>query len=321
MRAQEPPGIGSTYPHDADHIINFFAHRVQRPEEKINHSVLLGGAPGIGKDTILEPLKRAVGPWNFIEVSPTHLLGNFNSFVRSVVLRISEAHDLGEMNRFQFYDHTKTYMASPPDVLRCNEKNRREHYLPNVCGVIVTTNHKTDGIYLPANDRRHYAAWSDLAPEDFPKNYWTKLWNWYNDGGDRHVAAYLKHLDISSFDVKAPPPKTPAFWEIVDANRAPEESELADVIDALRNPDAFTLSDIVDQTDENSGLGKWVRDHRNRRVIPHRLEKCGYVRVRNDADKHDGQWKISGKRQTIYAKASLSLRERIAAAEKKVGNM
>ena len=60
-------------------------------------------------------------------------------------------------------------------------------------------------------------------------------------GGDRHVAAYLAELDISAFDPKAPPPKTPAFWDIVDANRAPEDAELADVLDEMGNPDAVTL--------------------------------------------------------------------------------
>src|SRR5262245_13849739 len=52
------------YPNEADHIIRFLAHRVQRPGEKINHALLLGGDPGIGKDTMLEPVKHAVGPWN-----------------------------------------------------------------------------------------------------------------------------------------------------------------------------------------------------------------------------------------------------------------
>jgi hypothetical protein len=28
----------------------------------------------------------------------------------------------------------------------------------NVLGFLITTNHKTDGIYLPLNDRRHYIA-------------------------------------------------------------------------------------------------------------------------------------------------------------------
>src|SRR5262249_41737563 len=44
------------YDEDARHIIRFLAHRVQRPHEKINHALVLGGAQGIGKDTILEPV-------------------------------------------------------------------------------------------------------------------------------------------------------------------------------------------------------------------------------------------------------------------------
>jgi hypothetical protein len=48
-------------------------------------------------------------------------------------------------------------------------------------------------------------------------------------------------------------------------------------------------------------------------MIPHRLEKCGYVPVRNDgAD--DGLWKINNRRQVVYAKAGLSLRDRLKAA-------
>jgi hypothetical protein len=49
------------YPDEASHIIKFLAHRVQRPHEKINHGLVLGGLQGIGKDTMLEPVKHAVG--------------------------------------------------------------------------------------------------------------------------------------------------------------------------------------------------------------------------------------------------------------------
>jgi hypothetical protein len=56
---------------DADHIVHWLAHRAQHPQEKINHALVLGGAQGIGKDTLLEPAKYAVGPWNFHEVSPS----------------------------------------------------------------------------------------------------------------------------------------------------------------------------------------------------------------------------------------------------------
>ena len=62
--------VDKVYPDEAEHIISWLAHRVQRPHEKINHALVLGGKQGIGKDTLLEPVKQAVGPWNFAEVSP-----------------------------------------------------------------------------------------------------------------------------------------------------------------------------------------------------------------------------------------------------------
>jgi Family of unknown function (DUF5906) len=305
--------IQKIFPDDVDHIVNWLAHRVQFPEDKLNHALVLGGAQGIGKDTLLEPVKHAVGDWNFLEVSPHHLLGRFNGYVKSVILRINEARDLGDMSRFSFYDHMKALTAAPPNVLRVDEKHRHEYYVPNCTGIIITTNHKSDGIFLPSDDRRHYVAWSDLTKENFTQDYWSRIWSWYADGGHCHVAAYLAQLDLSSFDAKAPPPKTAAFWDIVDANRAPEDAELADVLDILLNPKATTLSRI--QNAATGDFQEWLNDRKNRRTIPHRMEKCGYVPVRNDAAK-DGLWKISGRRQVVYAKAELSLRDRFEAARK-----
>ena len=304
--------VHKVYPDDAEHIILWLAHRVQRPWEKINHALVFGGAQGIGKDTICAPVRRAIGPWNFEEVSPQQALGRFNGFLKSVITRVSEARDLGDTDRFAFYDHLKNYTAAPPEVLRIDEKHLREYYIVNCVGIIITSNHKTDGIYLPADDRRHYVAWSDCKKEDFTEQYWNTLWNWYDDGGDRHVAAYLAELDISAFDPKAPPLKTAAFWEIVYANRTPEDAELADVLDRLGNPHAVTLAQIANEA--AGEFSEWIRERKNRRVIPHRLEKCDYVPVRND-DAKDGLWKINGARQTIYVQSGLSPRERLKAAK------
>jgi Family of unknown function (DUF5906) len=305
--------IEMIYPDDASHIIRWLAHRVQRPGEKINHALVLGGPPGVGKDTLLEPVKPAVGPWNFIDVSPAHMLGRFNGYVKSVILRISEARDLGDVNRFAFYDHMKVYTAAPPDVLRCDEKNLREYSVPNICGVVITTNYKGDGIYLPADDRRHYVAWCELTNENFSENYWNQIYQWYENEGYQNVAAYLSRLDLSEFDAKAPPPNTSAFWAIVDANRAPEDAELQDVLDRLQNPNAVTLLRVQNAAIGSGDFELWIKDRKNRRAIPHRLEKCGYVPVRNDlAD--DGLWKVSGKRQVIYTRSTLSLVAQLKAA-------
>jgi hypothetical protein len=293
---------------DARHCIHWFAHRVQHPQQKINHGLVLGGPQGIGKDSMLEPVKNAIGAWNFHDISPTHLLESFNSFAKSVILRVNEARDLGEINRFSFYDRTKIYTAAPPDVLRINEKYLREYYVFNVVGFIITTNHKTDGIYLPADDRRHYVAWSERTKDDFEPGYWNDLWSWYRQGGFGHVAAYLSELDISGFDPNAPPPKTPAFWDIVGASSAPEDAALADVIDAAGNPQAITPKQLIAVAAKEPKLveiAEWLMDRRNRRALPHRMERCGYSSIRNK-NAADGYWLIDGTRQPVYVKNALS---------------
>ena len=298
---------------NARHIIYWCAHRVQLPETKINHALVLGSnEQGIGKDTILEPIKRAVGPWNCSEVSPKSVTARFNGFLKSVILRISEARDLGDISRYDFYEAMKAYIAAPPDVLRIDEKNLREHSILNCVGIIYTTNHKQGGMFLPAEDRRHFVAWSDCKKADFKADYWADFWRWLDNGGDRHVAAYLATLDISKFNPKAPPPKTEAFWEIVDSNRAPEKSELTDVLELMTYPPAVTIDMIAvaaGTKGENLDFAEWLRDRKNNRILPHRLEKCGYVAIRNETES-SGRWKIHGKRQTVYARFELSNDER-----------
>ena len=198
-------------------------------------------------------------------------------------------------------------------MLRVDEKRVREYYVPICCGVIYTNNHKAEGIYLPDEDRRHYVAWSPRVKEDFTDTFWTELWNWYDGGGDRHVAAYLAQLDLAKFNPKAPPLRTAAFWDIVNAGRSPEDAEMADVLDKLGNPDAVVVAKIVGTAPRE--FAEWLRDRRNRRKIPHRLEACGYVGVHNP-DAKDRIWKIAGERHVVYSKASLSRREQLSAAAK-----
>ena len=99
---------------------------------------------------------------------------------------------------------------------------------------------------LPALRRLVRADREDfLDPGPNPNKYWDDLWAWFDAGGDRDVAAYLATLDISGFNPKAPPPKTTAFWAIVDANKAPEESELADALGKVAALNGDVLPNVV----------------------------------------------------------------------------
>lgn len=292
------------YPDEADHIIKWLAHRCQHPATKINHALVLGGEQGVGKDSLLHPVFFACGFWNCQSVSPAQVLGRFNSHLKSVILLISEARDLGDVNRPQFYEHLKAVIAAPPDVSLIDEKHTHPYYIPNLTGVIITTNHKAAGIYLSPEDRRHFVAWSPLEVEKIDPDYFDRLWEFYASGGLRDIASYLHELDLSDFDPKAPPPKTPAFWEIVAAGQNPEVGDLETVLTNLGKPDIVTLSDLVSvlagaEPDFVMALKK------NQRMVSRWMEDCGYKVVRNPGNKKQGYWWFGGKNHTVYGKSTI----------------
>jgi len=309
------------YPGDFDHIVAFFAHRIQRPEEKINHALVLTGSPGIGKDTMLEPLKRGVGAWNFKEISPQDVTSNNNDFMKSVVLRVSETRDLGEINRYAFYEATKTMTAAPPDMVRVNIKHVPQFYVPNITAVIFTTNYPADGLYLSPDDRRHYVCGTELARSDAWDSYCFDLWGWYQAGGLDDVVAYLATYDLAGFNAKLPPKKTDAFWRMVDAGRPAEEGEFRDAIAKMSGTDenghlnpppvVLTLDGLTPHA--NPELVMWIRDRNNTRNVGRRLDECGYIPVRN-SDEQSGRWKVGGARKTIFGRKDVSLEKRYAAA-------
>jgi hypothetical protein len=183
----------------------------------------------------------------------------------------------------------------------------------NVVGVIVTTNHKVGGLFLPADDRRHFVAWTNVEPTKFSPDYWAKYWAWLDAGGRETVAAHLMRLDLKGFNPKAPPPKTQAFWEMVNAMRSPEESEMADVIEALGHPDALIIANLIDWAEHIGGsrykpFVDFLEDRSKSRTITIRLEDCGYRRFANP-DEKAGRWRVYGRRTGVYIRRELNDRE------------
>jgi hypothetical protein len=303
---------------EADHCIAYLAHLVQRPAVKINHCAVMIGAPKIGKDTLLEPMETAVGSGNFKEITLTNLISKNNEFLRGVFVRLSEARDMGEqgrIDRYGLYDHTKNMLVTPPNMLRINEKYIREYYIVNCFGMVITSNHR-DALYLPPDDRRYFIAVSECKTDAFTPDYWKAFWNYYNhENGIADVIALLRERDLSKFDPKAPPLKTPGFWHVVNADHSPIEAELGDAIDALSKPEALTIDDLVTKAPG----ADWLTDRKMSRAIPHRLERCGYLRTPNpDSESNGGMWlvgeKDKKKRKMIYARDDLSPEERLIAA-------
>jgi hypothetical protein len=59
------------------------------------------------------------------------------------------------------------------------------------------------------------------------------------------------------------------------------------------------------------GISEWLLDRRNRRAIPHRMERCGYTSLHKPRTK-EGLWKLQGTRQRVYVKLGMTEAEHAA---------
>jgi len=322
---------------DLERLLDCLAFKVQFPGRKINRGFVLGSKEhGIGKDAFVVATKRAVGSANWRVKSATGVLRgiekDFTPFLQSTILQISEVHELGE-KRFGFYDSMKDWMAAPPDYITIADKNVKEHPILNAVLVLMTSNHLTDGFFVPPEDRRVDYIWSLVSKGDLSKLtkleskvYWDDYFDRLNNrGGAEHVAAFLRARDLSKFKPGAEPPKTEAWKQAVSINRPAGNADLNDLLDKMSHdwvfitgeiclrPPALTLAQIQRHKHCPRDLAKLIDDPGKRRTVSHRLASADYVSF--DSDTAQGYWNINGHRHVIYVDSALTPAERQDAAE------
>jgi hypothetical protein len=291
---------------------------VQHPRVKINHALVIGGATRIGKDTIFVPVKQAVGLHNCREIRPTAIFETYTDYLECVLLTINEAKDQGDYDRYALDDALKTVIAAPPDIHRIHAKYGIHHNIPNVCKVVITTNHKIDALYVAPDTSRYYITWCTLIEGDFEPGYWPNLYNWYEvENGCAIVADYLQNLDVSKFNPKASPPKTEAFWAMAQAHISSESTDLDDLLDMLGRPEAVTLEQVIDKAVVTPGFAAsaaWFADRKNRRVMSIKFDESSYRPCKNPNSKQ-GLWVIKGRKQIVYVPNSLNDSQALKASE------
>jgi len=189
-----------------EHILDWMAHAVQYPGTKINHGLLLGGAPRIGKDLLFAPVEVALGPHNVKEPRAKDLEGDFNWYEESAVLiKVQEIHGFQQMEQ---EDQLKSLLASPPTMTTINVKNRKQYQQPNVSKVVFMTNHLQPLRISPGNQARYCCVWCK-PDKPAPPAYYRRLGKWYaEDGGIEAVVYALRKRNVATFDPTGSPPLT-----------------------------------------------------------------------------------------------------------------
>lgn len=281
---------------DADQFLDYMAHRVQKPAEKPRFALLIAGGQGVGKDTAVEFCCPAIGAWNVANVDPSALDGNFNEHVAATLVRINEAANLQTSSKWAFNERVKVLIAGQPDHCTVNPKYGQKYSVRMHCGVIITTNHLDTGIYIEEDDRRYdvilAATFDEMGVQD-RRAYFGDLWEWFHNGGDSHVAAYLHHRDIRGFNAATGQRKTTAHASAVGASRSSDDW-LDDLLNEMGYP-TFVSVEGLSELAEAKGYDRLKVAKRITACLPrqkYRLHRCG----------SDVRWKIDGKKYRVYSK-------------------
>lgn len=284
---------------DADQLLDYLAHRVQKPGEKPRFAILMAGEQGTGKDTCIEFVKPAIGYHNIEDIEPAQLETNFNEYEAATLVRISETANLHEMNKWAFNEKTKTLIAGNPDSSTINPKYGKKYSVRKFCGVILTTNHLATGIYIPPGDRRYDVLQSatlkemGIEDDDVRKEYFNELYGWWNGEGRAHVAAFLMERDLSKFDPNIGQRKTAAHQSVVMAGKSSDEW-LDDALNELGYPHALRTDQLMDICENNGSKRSELKSK-----IGSALTRAGYSAMRNPA-MGDGRWSFGKKKSAVY---------------------
>lgn len=183
-------------PRDVDVFLDYMAFKQQYAGVKPRWAIVLAGEQGVGKDVSIEACWEEYGI-NFINnVSPTDIMSPYNDFVQCMLLRISEAADLLEGNRWTFNERLKVLIAGHPDNMLINKKYGFKYWCTLYCGVILTTNHLSGGLYIPKGDRRMYvincATMQEIGLTRIKdrEEYFDRLFRWFKEPDENGINGY-----------------------------------------------------------------------------------------------------------------------------------
>lgn len=272
-------------------LLDYMAHLIQQPQHKPGFGVVLGGKQGIGKDTLLWPLRQAVGEYNSAEIGPDEILSPHNAWVQSLLIVVNEVRPFEKhYHANAFYNRLKVLLASPPDYLASKEKYRKTIFVRNVCRVFLTTN-DIYNLLLEEGDRRLFIMNSDHKGSAehgaFPDGYWEELWDWLAaKQGWRQVAAMLAKRDLSNFKGHLRGVINREKEQVIEMSQEAYRNSLDDLLQDFfgefgqDKPEIIFIKDIhqyarserFDDVDD-------VLKHLKGRGISRRMHRNGYVKV------------------------------------------
>ena len=179
-----------------DYVLNWMAHKLQKPHIKICVVIALQSKEGAGKNCVLNKFEKILGRQYHATVSNINqIVGDFNGFVEGKMFIVLDELIFGgdhKMNNRLKNIITETYQV-------VNKKNKEAYGIDNFADYFITTNMK-HFIGVTEQSRRYFCLQCDDKysgiQTQFKKDYFKKVL----DTPEEALAKFLYERDISKFN-------------------------------------------------------------------------------------------------------------------------
>ncbi len=231
---------------ERNHIFDWMAHKLQYRDVKINHALLFAGAPRIGKDAALQPLRFGIGSDNISEPTHSEVNEKYQDWLKDVELVI--IHEVKKNKDWaSFENDMKTVLAAPPETLRLRLFNQPRYEQPNrTHGIFMSNFH--DGLYISRQDGRYHCTWCEPLHPHPEKDYYQVLYDWLKADGNAITIRWLMDRDISHFDPKEPAPLTEFKLSMQEYSQSNIQLVLQTLVREYQGPfksDMVTVNDVM----------------------------------------------------------------------------
>jgi len=267
----------------AYYFLDWCAFLVQFPEVKLNHHPLMFSVmEGVGKDTLIDPVRFAIGQSNSSECTLKELMGDFNAalkYKKLIIINEVEAFKGGK----EAINMLKPLLAAPPETLTINVKFEPVFEQPNLFGLIMTSNSPRP-IYVASVDRRLviiHCIEARMTP-----TMATEIWDWLKYEGGRQLMHYeLLHRDVSHFNPNVRPTSEGIMRDHRDMQYDSKSSTEMMVSELIGSRVGMFDHDVILGTD----LLDFCAEKRitSLPVLQHAIATAGGIQLRRKSVKHD----------------------------------
>jgi hypothetical protein len=210
-----------------EHVLNYLAHLVQRPAERVSHALLITSkAKGIGKSTFGAIVRRLVGERNSRVVQTKDLKAQFDGWlVGKLVIQVDEVYEAGN---WDLANKLKPLITER--TVSVNVKYGPQMEVENYARFIMFSNH-TAPLDLEGGDRRYFVFECKAQPRD--DAYYDRLHEFVESPkGAEAIYSFLMRRDLSAFNPHRRPPMTEAKQAVIEASKHPLQVYIRDAVES-----------------------------------------------------------------------------------------